>query len=124
MKKAHLIPIAVTMVFIIFTVCFFIIRNFSGSRISLSKLTTGNTAETAISTHDTVSRRNTINITTATRLQLMMLPGIGENLAQRIIDYRNKHGSFQTVDDLCNVDGIGEKTLENIRDYITVGGSL
>ena len=61
-----------------------------------------------------------ISINTANRETLMALDGIGETLAQRIIDYREIYGDFASVDDLLNVQGIGEKRLAAIRDKITV----
>ena len=61
-----------------------------------------------------------ININTATSQELQTLRGIGPVMAQRIIEYRQTSGEFFTVDDLTNVKGIGEKTLEKIRDSITV----
>lgn len=61
-----------------------------------------------------------ININTATSQELQTLRGIGPALAQRIIEYRQISGEFSTADDLTNVKGIGEKTLEKIRDSITV----
>ena len=61
-----------------------------------------------------------ININTATKDELMQLPGIGEVKAQNIIDYRNKNGKFTNIDDLINVSGIGEKTLDKIREFITL----
>ncbi|MGH2651861.1 MAG: helix-hairpin-helix domain-containing protein [Actinomycetota bacterium] len=61
-----------------------------------------------------------ININLATAPELETLPGIGEVLAQRIIDYREEHGPFASVDDLVNVSGIGEATLEELRDLVTV----
>ncbi len=61
-----------------------------------------------------------INLNTADAWLLEALPGIGEVLAQRIIDYRGENGPFQQIDDLTRVDGIGPATLENLRDKITV----
>ena len=61
-----------------------------------------------------------ININSASADELDSLPGIGPTKAQAIIDYRDQNGPFQSVDDLLNVSGIGPKTLETIRDQITV----
>ena len=63
-----------------------------------------------------------INVNTADHQTLMELPGIGEVLAQRIIDYRRNHGDFSALEELMNVEGIGTKRLEAILDYATVGG--
>lgn len=61
-----------------------------------------------------------ININTAPAGELVKLVGIGETKAAAIIKYRNEHGGFKSVDEIVNVSGIGKKTLENIRDFITV----
>lgn len=61
-----------------------------------------------------------ININTASFEELQTLYGIGPVKAQAIIDYRNEKGFFNTVEELVNVPGIGPKTLEKIRDEITV----
>lgn len=61
-----------------------------------------------------------VNINTADSTELQTLSGIGEKKAQDILNYREENGSFQKVEDLLNVSGIGEKTLENLRDFITI----
>ena len=61
-----------------------------------------------------------INLNTATSEQLQTISGIGAKRAEDIIAYRESHGGFQSVDDLKNVSGIGDKTLEKIRESIYV----
>ena len=61
-----------------------------------------------------------VNINTAAVTELTQLDGIGESKAAAIVEYREKHGGFATVDELLNVPGIGEKTLANIRRQITI----
>lgn len=53
---------------------------------------------------------------------LTTLPGIGISLAQNIIAYRETHGDFTSIEDLLNVEGIGQKRLDEIQDYIVIGG--
>src|SRR5262245_25220850 len=48
------------------------------------------------------------------------VPGIGKSLAARIVQFREKNGAFKTVDDLLKVQGIGEKSLEKLRPFLTV----
>jgi competence protein ComEA len=61
-----------------------------------------------------------INVNTATATELEELPGVGEVIAQAIVDYRTENGPFTTVEQLIDVSGIGDATLENIRDLVTV----
>jgi len=61
-----------------------------------------------------------IDINRAEPWLLEALPGIGEVLAQRIVDYRSENGPFRRIEDLLKVSGIGPATFENIKDFITV----
>lgn len=60
-----------------------------------------------------------VNINSADAQALMALPGIGEVLARRIIDYRDEHGDFKHITEIMDVSGIGEKIFEKIENYIT-----
>lgn len=61
-----------------------------------------------------------INVNTATAAELETLPGVGEVLAQRIIDHRTENGPFTSVDQLVDVSGIGDAILGSIRELVTV----
>ena len=61
-----------------------------------------------------------ININTADKEHLMLLTGIGEVMAQRILDYREQNGPFTCAEDLLNVKGIGNASLEKLRDQIVL----
>jgi competence protein ComEA len=65
----------------------------------------------------------TVNLNTATAEQLEALPGIGPRTAVRIVEYRQKSGGFKKVEDLMNVQGIGEKGFLKIKPMVTVGAA-
>ena len=71
----------------------------------------------------TQNKPELLNINTASVDELQTLPSIGEATAQRIIDYRTQHGDFSSVNDLQNVRGIGAKTLEKLRPFISAVGA-
>lgn len=73
----------------------------------------------AVMPKDTVGR---IDLNTADLDQLTLLPGIGEELGQRIIEYRELLGGFTSIRQLAKIQGLSASRIEKIRDYITIGG--
>src|SRR5438093_7634328 len=63
-----------------------------------------------------------VNLNTATKEELVALPGIGPAKAQAILDYRNAHGAFKSLEELKDVKGIGAKRFEKLKGELTVGG--
>ena len=61
-----------------------------------------------------------ININTASKEQLVTLPGIGDGIAGKIIKYREENGSFKSIEDIMKVSGIKDKLFSKIKDHITV----
>lgn len=61
-----------------------------------------------------------IDLNRAERAELLQLPGVGPNLAERIEDHRRQHGGFRNVDDLIQVHGVGPATLARLRPWVTV----
>lgn len=129
MKKQGIpILIVLTIAFAAFTLGFFLGQNHSPESVTLSvpvsmqtvppETTVPETVETA--PEPTISFP--IDINHAGAEEFTALPGIGDVLAQRILDYREENGSFYAVEDLLNVEGIGKKRFETILDLITIGG--
>ena len=111
----------------------YILPAFSSTEILLSQLKIGKSADLELINGNiilkdgdvlVVPRKKTsvlqVSINHGTLEQLMLLPGIGRKTAQNIIDYREKNGYFQSIDDLVKANGIGSKTLEKIREFLTL----
>ncbi len=64
-----------------------------------------------------------INLNTATKEELVALPGIGPAKAQAILDYRNSHGQFKSIEEVKDVKGIGAKRFEKLKGELTVVGA-
>ncbi len=77
----------------------------------------------SVTIKDVLFAGGNININTASQEELERLPRIGPAMAQRILTYRQTHGPFKNVDDLTNVKGIGPKTLDRLRDKVTLDPS-
>jgi competence protein ComEA len=65
----------------------------------------------------------TVNLNTAGAAELATLPGVGEKTAARIVEYRQKHGPFKKIEELMNVQGIGEKSFLKLKPQLTVATS-
>ena len=65
----------------------------------------------------------TVNLNTATQVDLEKLPGIGPAMAKAILDYRLKNGGFKKIEELMNVKGIGEKAFLKLKPQITVAAA-
>jgi competence protein ComEA len=68
----------------------------------------------------TPSKENPINLNTASAEEFDLLPGIGPTHAADIVAYRTQHGSFNTIDEIMNVPGIGQTIFDRIKDLIYV----
>ncbi len=74
--------------------------------------------DACISNDKTTSTK--VNINTATKEELMTLPGIGASKAEDIINYRTKNGLFKKLEDLKNISGIGDNVYNNLKENITI----
>lgn len=63
-----------------------------------------------------------VNINTADAAALSLLPGVGPSTAGRIVEFRTENGEFELAADLMLVRGIGERTFERMRSYVTIDG--
>ncbi|MGV3518969.1 ComEA family DNA-binding protein, partial [Luteitalea sp.] len=63
-----------------------------------------------------------VNVNAASAPQFEALPGIGPSMAQRIVAFREKNGPFKKLEDLMNVQGIGEKSFLKLRPFLAIGG--
>lgn len=118
MKKGSRILLVIFACSLFLVVGVFIGRNTGTQRIPLPVSYRAD-SESGSETNTTDYR---LDINTASKSQLMDLPGIGETLAERILVYRQTNGAFQAPDDLMNIEGIGQKKFLQIEALIKVGG--
>ena len=128
MKKQRIpVLLMITIAFAGFTLGFYMGRNQAPEPVSLY-VSASHLTEPPVSTEPTRPQVTEavivfpIDLNTAQLKELMALPGIGQVLAERILAYRSEAGSFAAVEELLNVEGIGQKRFEEIIDLITIGG--
>lgn len=71
---------------------------------------------------DAQNQKGVVNINTASEKELKLLPRIGDVVAKRIVEFRQKNGKFQKLEDLMLVKGIGKKLFEALKPYIALSG--
>lgn len=76
--------------------------------------------ENSLAKNKSSAKSDLININTADEKELQKIRGVGPAIAQRILDFREQNGNFETIEDIKKVRGIGEKTFEKIKNSITV----
>ena len=124
--KKHLIPL-LALILCTFTLGFLLGRNQDRNPVQVSGIPSGalhdippeTDAPPASPEYEVVFP---IDLNSADIRQLSALPGIGEELARRILDYRAYYGPFLRPEELLNIDGIGQTTLEAVLDYVITGG--
>lgn len=114
--KCEKILLGLTALFLVFLLALFF-----RDRAALGAAPVTVETETAVSQESFMPDVSPLDINGASAEELAALPGIGEVLAQRIVDYRAANGPFETVEDLTKVSGIGEKKLAGLEGRITVG---
>ena len=93
---------------------------FDGQKIQVMSKEEAKTAKPFVGAEDNETSKKLININTATKEELMQLPGIGESRAISIISYRDKNGGFEKITDIMKISGIKEAAFDKIKDYICV----
>ena len=109
-RPAEVIALALAVVFIA-AAGFLAVRRFAGGDLVFTPTS---------STPKVIETEWIVNINTASAEELMMLDGIGEALANRIIDYRDEHGDFEDIRDITKVSGISQRMFERIYEHIGV----
>ena len=128
MRKPKLsVLVLITLLFVVFTGGYLlgISQRKSHITVSVSREIQEKPLKTATDEIAATEEKHTVfpvALNYADKEDLMTLPGIGDVLAQRILDYRKAHGKFSSVEELLNVEGIGQKRLEQMLNLIVIGG--
>ena len=123
-SKVEIAAIVITVIFIAITGIYFLHDRNESAAVTISSGRTVSSQNAGVQSFSPqtpeISPFALVNINTATAQELCSLPGIGETLSARIIAYRSEHGLFKSIDEIMSVSGIGAKTYQNLKSYITV----
>ena len=117
--KAEIFSVVITVLFMI-SAAAVTFNNESSNSVTASFRSIEYSKTTNTSGQDNLQDQALININIASESELCTLPGIGEVLAGRIIQYRTERGQFKSTDEIMEVSGIGVSKYEKIKDCITV----
>lgn len=130
LEKAQWVLLALTALFVTFTLAFFIGRNSVNAVITTQSAAISEKTEIVTSSGQETQKETqaqqevqaplSVNLNTATQAELEALPGIGPTLAQRIIAWREENGPFVSTEQLMDVEGIAEGKFEDLKDLIYV----
>jgi len=123
LTKIEISLIAVAAVIAMITVGYFLGRTGNEGRVVVEteKTPTAQEAETTSTAQEAEAGAEKVNINTATAEELTELPGIGEVIAGRIVEYREEYGDFAFIEEIMSVKGIGDAIFEDIENLITLG---
>lgn len=114
--------LAITLLFTGFTIGFLVGRNTVAEPVLVSVPPQMQTMPTLAENEAADEIEFPINLNTASQDEIMALPGVGEKLTLRIMAYRRERGRFFSLEDLLQIEGISQKTLDKIRDFVYIGG--
>ncbi len=127
LEKSQWILMVLTVLFVTFTLAFFIGRNSVRAVITTQSIAKPTASQSSASLQDTAAEQETqiieqprVNLNTASLEELEDLPGIGPKLAERIIAWREENGAFLSVEQLMDISGIAEGKFEDIKDFVCV----
>lgn len=118
LNRAQTVLLAVTLLFVTFTLAFFVGRRSVHAQITTERAPQELVREVPKPEHEGAPQR--LDINRAGQAELEALPGIGPVIAERIIAWRTQNGPFVNPEQLMDVEGIGEGKFAGIKDYIYV----
>lgn len=125
MKKVLFHPLVLITIFTVALLAGILLGRHTTGSVIVTKESNDDTSQTTTTNVEHPVEDNLladkININTATVDELCLLPNVGQKTAEKIIDYRNENGPFTRLDELSNIEGFGEKTVNSLKKYLTTG---